>query len=92
MQHDLLNRASRGTRKGHVLHHGVALTHPGRLVGNEGGECSVSLYVSQARVIEDGPCGEGETWSARENRANVVRLHYEGWVAKSIAGYLKTHK
>jgi len=29
---------------------------------------------------------------AKERRMAVVRLHSEGWAAKSIAGYLKTHK
>jgi putative transposase len=29
---------------------------------------------------------------ARERRKAVVTLHHEGWAAKSIAGYLKTHK
>src|SRR5215213_9806348 len=54
VQYYLLNGASGGAREGHVLNHGVALAQPSRLLGNEGGECSGSLYVSQTRVIEDG--------------------------------------
>lgn len=33
-----------------------------------------------------------ETPESRERRANVVKLHYEGWTDKAIAGYLKVNR